>query len=109
MRRNTMVLNILIIVALFSIITVSADGFHQETSIIETTVTKRAKMRVGPGTEWTTLGYAEAGEIVRLDGRAPFTNLWVRATTSDGRIGWIFGELIATPAIELENLPVVWD
>jgi lysophospholipase L1-like esterase len=109
MRRNTIVFNLVVLLTLFSTITVSADRLHQETITIESTVTKRAKLRVGPGTEWTTLGYAEVGESVRLDGRAPFTNIWVRATTSDGRIGWIFGELIATPAIELENLPVVWD
>jgi hypothetical protein len=75
----------------------------------EAVLSKRAKLRVGPGTEWAYFGLVEAGETVRLEGRAPFTNIWVRIVTQDGRIGWIFGELIAASAEQLSALPIVWD
>ena len=71
-------------------------------------VTTRAKLRDGPGTDWAILGYVEAGEVFRIDGRAPYEYLWVRGITTDGRIGWIFGDLISAPADALNALPTVW-
>ncbi|MEO8608392.1 MAG: GDSL-type esterase/lipase family protein [Chloroflexota bacterium] len=100
---------ILSVVAILPVNAVFAFPPHQEGSAIEAALTKRAKLRVGPGTQWATIGYVEAGETVRIEGRASFTNLWVRVVTADGRYGWVFGNLIAAPPEQLSALPMVWD
>jgi lysophospholipase L1-like esterase len=109
MRRWFILSEILILLILIPLPYSNAHGLFQNTDGLETTLTKRAKLRVGPDTKWAILGYVEAGETVRLDGRAPFTSIWVRATTADGHLGWIFGELVAATPDQLNALPVVWD
>jgi lysophospholipase L1-like esterase len=110
MRRIRWVSCLLMCLALYSTIPAFASPAYQDApGGLDVTLTKRAKLRVGPGTEWTFFGYAEAGENLHLDGRAPFTNIWVRATTADGRVAWIFGELVAASPVQLNTLPIVWD
>jgi lysophospholipase L1-like esterase len=109
MRRRLALFLVVMILGAFPLFGAAARPAFQDGGIVETTLTTRAKLRVGPGTEWVVLGYVEAGEPIRLDGRAPYTNIWVRATTVDGRVGWMFGELVAAPPEQLQNLPVVWD
>jgi len=109
MRRIALMTGFFFILALIPNTLIQAHGRRQDMASLETSLSKRAKLRVGPGTEWAIIGYIEAGASVRLDGRAPYSNIWVRGTTSDGRIGWIFGDLVAAPADQLQTLPVVWD
>lgn len=81
----------------------------QEEGGVEATIVQRAKLRDGPGTDWYILGYVEAGTVMRLDARAPFVDaLWVRGITADGRVGWVFGDLIEAPADQLAALPTKW-
>jgi hypothetical protein len=109
MRRLCFGFSLLAILSVVAIFPANARPPHQDGSVVEAALAKRAKLRVGPGTQWATIGYVEAGETVRVEGRAPFINLWVRVVTSDGRYGWVFGELIAASPEQLGALPMVWD
>lgn len=106
--RKLLSLFVVIITLGMNLSTISARPIEQETGGVEAVVVKRAKLRDGPGTEWAILGYIEPGTTFRIDGRAPYTTLWVRGITSDGQIGWVFGDLISAPLDQLNALPEVW-
>jgi lysophospholipase L1-like esterase len=106
MRRLLILLHLLLFLALSTSL-VYARPLAQSGGV-EAVVTSRAKLRAGPGTDWAILGVVEAGQPFRIDGRAPYETLWVRGITIDGRIGWIFGDLISAPIDQLNALPTVW-
>jgi uncharacterized protein YraI len=86
----------------------SANTSNQDTGL-QTTVARRLKLRDGPGTQWAILNTLDAGEVVLLDGRAPYEdNIWVRGITSDGQIGWMLGSLLAAPLEQLRGLRKIW-
>jgi uncharacterized protein YgiM (DUF1202 family) len=97
---------IVFIQTLILVFGVSGLALAQEGGL-ETSVKQELKLRAGPGTQWAVLGYVKAGEVVRLDGRAAFENLWVRGITTDGRIGWMFAQNLAAPTAQMRALRVV--
>jgi hypothetical protein len=101
-------LMVVVLVMLGSVSSLNARPLAQNPPGLEVVVAQKAKLRDGPGVEWYILGYVDAGTTIRLDGRAPFETLWVRGITADGRIGWVFGELIMAPLDQLQALPTVW-
>ena len=96
-----------ILVLLFSSFRLEATPPEQTPTHIDVITVARIKLRTGPSTEWTIAGYIEPNQVVRLDGRAPFENLWVRGMTAKGEIGWMIGDYFSTPAYALFSLPVV--
>lgn len=110
MQRLLSLLRLLLLfVLLFSLSESKTVLFAQDQTGVLATTRIRVNLRDGPGTDWYVVGIVEAGENLRLDGRAPFdNNLWVRGITFDGRVGWVFGEYINAPLDQLYALPPVW-
>jgi uncharacterized protein YraI len=99
---------LLALFAAFSVAPASANSDNQQTGL-QTTVAKRLKLRDGPGTQWAILGTLEVGEVVMLDGRAPYVDtIWVRGITPGGRVGWMLGSLLAAPQEQLRGLRKIW-
>jgi hypothetical protein len=109
MRRLLILLQLLIFLGLAFTLTY-AHPTAQSSVGVEAVVTKRARLRAGPGTEWAVLRVVQPGDPFRIDGKASLADgtFWVRGITSDSRIGWIFGDLISVPADQLAALPAVW-
>jgi uncharacterized protein YraI len=72
-----------------------------------TTISKTARFRSGPGTEWFWQGNLEAGTTILLDGRAPGGG-WVRGITPDAKVGWVIDSAVAASAEQIAALPSVW-
>lgn len=110
MQRFLALLRLLLLVILLLLLSETGSViFAQSEPGVLATTRIRVNLRDGPGTDWYVLGIVEAGETLRLDGRAPYdNNLWVRGITYDGRVGWIYGDYINAPLDQVYALPQVW-
>ncbi|MFN8527721.1 MAG: hypothetical protein U0670_03820 [Anaerolineae bacterium] len=75
---------------------------------IDITTTQRANVRSGPGTEWRILITVDSGTVIRLDGKAPSGDFWLRGITPDGTIGWVGITATNLTPDQLAALPAVW-
>jgi hypothetical protein len=71
------------------------------------TITSRAKLRAGPGTEWFILKNLDAGTPFLIDGHEP-QNAWARGITSNGDIGWVIETALSVTPDQIAPLPSVW-
>jgi uncharacterized protein YgiM (DUF1202 family) len=64
-------------------------------------------LRGGPGLAFNRLGMMLPGAPLRLIGRNA-DRTWFQTQTFDGRVGWVFAELVRLYGIEAGSLPVTW-
>jgi uncharacterized protein YraI len=85
---------------------VSAEP-QQQTSDLLATLTGRANLRTGPGTDWILVGTYDAGTPIRLDGRAPGGG-WVRGIVPDGKVGWMLDTGLSITPEQAASLRPIW-
>jgi hypothetical protein len=108
--RDFLKLMALLLIVLFGLnFTSAVPVLAQDEGGLETIVSTRLRLRDGPGVDWVVLGVVEAGESVRLDGRATYEDhIWVRGITQAGQIGWMYGEYLEASDEALRALRIVW-
>ncbi len=96
------------ILLLLIVLTAIAGGVAAQAGGLDVTLTTNANFRSGPGTEWRILVTLNAGTVVRLDGKAPAGDFWVRGITPDGTVGWLGATATNLTPDQLAALPAVW-
>lgn len=94
-------------VVVLGILLLSTNILYAQGNSLLTSMSKGAKFRGGPGTDWIWLGTVEAGTTILLDGRAPGGG-WVRGITPDGKVGWVVDSSVAATSEQIAALPSVW-
>ncbi len=84
------------------------SGASAQAGGIDVTTIERANFRSGPGTDWRVLATLNAGTAVRLDGKAPSGDFWVRGIIADGTVGWLGATATTLTPDQLAALPGVW-
>ncbi len=83
---------------------VEPEGTFESIEPIDITLTDSANVRSGAGINFNIIGGVAAGETLAFDAQNA-DSTWYR-TVLDGRIGWVFSDLLGTPD-DLIDLPVI--
>ncbi|MDX2161859.1 MAG: SH3 domain-containing protein [bacterium] len=102
MRRISLVLCVTLCMCMI------AGGAAAQFAGIDVTTVDRANVRSGPGTEWRILTTLEPGTPVRLDGKAPSGDYWVRGIVPDGTVGWLAADATTLTPDQVAALPGLW-
>jgi uncharacterized protein YraI len=74
---------------------------------LQTTIIERARLRDGPGVDWTIIAVLEVGATLNVDGQPPGGG-WVRGISADGTVGWVIQTAVSASAEQVAALPRVW-
>jgi hypothetical protein len=113
MKRSARYFSTLWIICVLAILVSALLGLTISTVLaqdggLDTITIDRANMRSGPGTEWRLLATIDAGTAIRLDGKAPSGDFWVRGITSGGQIGWLAVTALNITPEQIAALRSIW-